>query len=161
MSSVEMQPWAQPHILSVQSRAPRLLPCVSVGGGGREGGEKKKGRRGGREGWATWIGVDQRRCGTVERICVTASSKTITPAAPTSSSRTDLMDLTPFSPRELPSQTSSDARRAEATLTARAAPYIRDVTGCHRRTWRRRDPFPPPPAEVRGTRKIFLFLFLF
>lgn len=56
-------------------------------GGNREGGEKKR-ATGRREverlkGERTGIGGDQRRCWTVERICVTAISKTITPAAPT------------------------------------------------------------------------------
>lgn len=85
MSSIETRLGAQPHILSVQGRAPRLLPCVSV----REKRTEKR-RKGDRESeverlkskW-TWIGGDQWRCWTVERICVTAISKTITPAAPT------------------------------------------------------------------------------
>lgn len=85
MSSIETWLGAQPHILSVQGRAPRLLPCVNVR-------EKKteKGRKRDRESEVerlkskrTWIGGDQWRCWTVERICVTAISKTITPAAPT------------------------------------------------------------------------------
>lgn len=85
MLSIETRLGAQPHILSVQGRAPRLLPCVSV----REKRTEKR-RKGDRESeverlkskW-TWIGGDQWRCWTVERICVTAISKTITPAAPT------------------------------------------------------------------------------
>lgn len=85
MSSIETWLGAQPHILSVQGRAPRLLPCVSV----REK-RTEKGRKRDRESEVerlkskrTWIGGDQWRCWTVERICVTAISKTITPAAPT------------------------------------------------------------------------------
>lgn len=96
-----MQPSAQPHILSVQHRAPRLLPCVSA----REK-EREKRRKEDREreveqlkSKQTWIGGDQRRYRTVERICVTAISKTITPAAPTRGTRNlllraDLIDLT-------------------------------------------------------------------
>lgn len=85
MSSTETWLGAQPHILSVQGRAPRLLPCVNVR-------EKKteKGRKRDRQSKVerlkskrTGIGGDQWRCWTVERICVTAISKTITPAAPT------------------------------------------------------------------------------
>lgn len=91
MSSIETWLGAQPHILSVRGRAPRLLPCVNVR-------EKKteKGRKRDRESEVerlkskrTWIGGDQWWCWTVERICVTAISKTITPAAPT-------VELIPF-----------------------------------------------------------------
>lgn len=85
MSSIETRLGAQPHILSVQGRAPRLLPCVNV----REKKTEKR-RKGDRESEVerlkskrTWIGGDQWRCWTVERICVTAISKTITPTAPT------------------------------------------------------------------------------
>lgn len=101
MQSVETQPWAQPHILSVPRTAPRLLPCVSAKG---ERGQKRRKRD--REGEVerlksqrTWIGGDQRWCWTVERICVTAISKTITPVAPTRGTRnlllrTDLVHFT-------------------------------------------------------------------
>lgn len=85
MSSTETWLGAQPHILSFQGRAPRLLPCVNV--------REKKTEKGRKRDWEseverlkskrTWIGGDQWRCWTVERICVTAISKTITPAAPT------------------------------------------------------------------------------
>lgn len=100
MLSVETQPWAQPQILSVQHGAARLLPCVSA----RQ--ERERRRKEDRQGEVerlksrqTWIGGDQRQCWTVERICVTAISKTITPAAPTGRTRnlllqTDLIDLT-------------------------------------------------------------------
>lgn len=106
MQSVETQPWAQPHILSVQRGAPRLLPCVSAREKEREKEKKKRRRKEDREreveqlkSKQTWIGGDQRRYWTVERICVTAISKTITPAAPTRGAgnlllRTDLTDLT-------------------------------------------------------------------
>lgn len=81
MYSIEIQLWAQPHILSVQHRAPRLLPCVNVTEKRRKEDrqnevERLKSKR-------TWIGGDQWWCWTVERIGVTAISKTITPAAPT------------------------------------------------------------------------------
>lgn len=84
MSSIETWLGAQPHILSDQGRAPRLLPCVNVREKKAEKGRKKdkeseverlKSKR-------TWIGGDQWRCWTVERICVTGISKTITPATP-------------------------------------------------------------------------------
>lgn len=85
MSSIETRLGAQPHILSAQGRAPRLLPCVNV----REKKTEKR-RKGDRESEVerlkskrSWIGGDQWQCWTVERICVTAISKTITPAAPT------------------------------------------------------------------------------
>lgn len=38
-ANVETEPWAQPHILSVQDSTPRLLPCV------RAKKEKEKRRR--------------------------------------------------------------------------------------------------------------------
>lgn len=40
-----MQPWAQPHILSVQRRAPRLLPCVSAREKEKEREKRRKGER--------------------------------------------------------------------------------------------------------------------
>lgn len=93
MQSVETQPWAQPHILLVQHGTSRLLPCVSV--------TEREERRTGRETKSrqTGIGGDQRWYWTVERICVTAISKTITPTAPTRGTgnlllQPDLIDLT-------------------------------------------------------------------
>lgn len=96
-----MQPRAQPHILWVQHRDPRLLPCVSAR---RKEGEKRRKEDGEREveqlkSKQTRAGGDQRQYWTVERICVTAISKTITPTAPTRGTRnlllqTDLTDLT-------------------------------------------------------------------
>lgn len=101
MQSVETQPWAQPHILSVHHGAPRLLPCVSAREKEREKRRKKDRQREVErlKSQQTEIGGDQRRYWTVERICVTAISKTITPMAPTRGTRNlllqaDLIDLT-------------------------------------------------------------------
>lgn len=75
----------------------------------------------------TGIGGDQRRCWTVERICVTAISKTITPVAPTGGTRnlllwSELTDLTlsqrtPLCSGGRPHQSPGPNSR-QATLTA-------------------------------------------
>lgn len=75
----------------------------------------------------TRIGGDQRRCWTVERICVTAISKTITPVAPTGGTRnlllwSELTDLTlsqrtPLCSGGRPHQSPGPNSR-QATLTA-------------------------------------------
>lgn len=144
MSSIETWLGAQPHILSVQGRAPRLLPCVSV----RER-KTEKGRKRDRESEVerlkskrTGIGGDQWRCWTVERICVTAISKTITPAAPTvellASSSALSSDLT-LSQRNPPSAAEADLSRRRAQTAGSqprrpaAAPRLENILDFHRR----------------------------
>lgn len=118
MLSIETWLGAQPHILSDRGRAPRLLPCVNMREKKTEEGRKRdreseverlKSRR-------TWIGGDQWRCWTVERICVTAISKTITPGSsdcgthtlllPCAGLRLNSFSENPSVPRR---QTSADA----------------------------------------------------
>lgn len=91
----------QPHIISVQHGAPRLLPCVSARETELE--ERRKEDRLGevqqQKSQQTRIGGDQWRFWTLEQIYVTAISKTITSAASTRGTRnlllrTDLIDLT-------------------------------------------------------------------
>lgn len=86
MSSIETRPWAQPHVFSVPPYSFQITSMCQREVGGSRGAQKKKKKRGngpreeverlksGRSG----IGGDQRLCWTVERICVTAISKTIT-----------------------------------------------------------------------------------
>lgn len=88
MSSIETRPWAQPHVFSVPPYSFQITSmCQREVGGERScGGQKKKKKRGNRQkeeverlkSGRSGFGGDQRRCWTVERICVTAISKTIT-----------------------------------------------------------------------------------